>query len=243
MKKISKILTENGLTEKEAQTYLALVEMRETSAYALSQRTGVKKATTYVVLEKLMQKGLVLKTPYSKSWRFRAKEPKEYVEEKEKSLRALSSVVPVLTNMLSGGVSDGITIYTFDGLENIKNGLWYGLDEAEDFVAFFASGHKASSELIELCLEWNDELAERGIESRVIAPEHESLKIFRDNDERHLRKTKILPFNSYPSETSVEVHTHFIRILNMSVPQVVIIENDNLATVLRNIFEMVWSSR
>lgn len=50
-----------GLNEKEAKVYTALLQLGRVSAYSVSEKSGLKKPTTYVVLGELVKKGLVSK--------------------------------------------------------------------------------------------------------------------------------------------------------------------------------------
>jgi sugar-specific transcriptional regulator TrmB len=53
------LLEKIGLTEKEAQTYLANLETGTSVAGAIAKRTKLNRCTTYCILDKLIQKGLV----------------------------------------------------------------------------------------------------------------------------------------------------------------------------------------
>src|SRR3989338_647839 len=55
----AKILTEIGLTQKESEVYLALVELGSSSASNIIQKTGFHRAVVYDLLERLIEKGLV----------------------------------------------------------------------------------------------------------------------------------------------------------------------------------------
>jgi HTH-type transcriptional regulator, sugar sensing transcriptional regulator len=48
-----------GLTEKEAMVYLASLELGESSVQKIAQKAKVNRATTYVILEQLLAKGVV----------------------------------------------------------------------------------------------------------------------------------------------------------------------------------------
>jgi sugar-specific transcriptional regulator TrmB len=57
---VSIILREYGLTEKELELYLKLVEKGRLTAYALAKETKIHKSTCYDVLDKLIEKGFVV---------------------------------------------------------------------------------------------------------------------------------------------------------------------------------------
>ena len=45
-----------GLNEKECAVYLALLQLGRASAYSVAQKSGLKKPTTYVILDELIEK-------------------------------------------------------------------------------------------------------------------------------------------------------------------------------------------
>lgn len=64
-----------GLTEKEAAIYLALLELGETPVAHIAKKSGLKRPTAYIVLEKLVQAGLAKEIKESIGSRFCANNP------------------------------------------------------------------------------------------------------------------------------------------------------------------------
>ena len=54
---IQEALRNFGLNDKEARVYVALLELGQTTAYAIAERSGLKRPTVYVILDDLRQKG------------------------------------------------------------------------------------------------------------------------------------------------------------------------------------------
>lgn len=48
-----------GLNEKEARVYLAALELGEASVQEIAQKSGVKRVTAHVAIEKLKTEGLL----------------------------------------------------------------------------------------------------------------------------------------------------------------------------------------
>ena len=57
--KITTILQEFGLDDKEVKVYISLVEKGELNAYTLAKITGIHRSTTYAILERLLAKGFI----------------------------------------------------------------------------------------------------------------------------------------------------------------------------------------
>jgi sugar-specific transcriptional regulator TrmB len=73
------LLVKLGLSEKEAQVYLAMLELAEDTAQNIAKKAGVNRATTYVIIEKLMQLGLASTVERGKKSMFIAESPTELV--------------------------------------------------------------------------------------------------------------------------------------------------------------------
>ena len=60
MENLGRKLEEIGLSEKEANVYLAILKVGRGTAYKIARLAGVKTPTTYLMLDDLLKKGLVL---------------------------------------------------------------------------------------------------------------------------------------------------------------------------------------
>jgi sugar-specific transcriptional regulator TrmB len=96
-------LLDIGFTENEASVYLAALELKEALASSIAKRAGVKRPTTYVLLECLQRKGLVSVVKKNGHFFFHVNHPCEFIEEEMdrteklfKSLKSLESGLPEL---------------------------------------------------------------------------------------------------------------------------------------------------
>lgn len=96
-------LLDIGFTENEANVYLAALELKEALASSIAKRAGVKRPTTYVLLEALREKGLVSSFKKNGHFFFRVNHPCEFIEGEMdrteklfKSLKNLESGLPEL---------------------------------------------------------------------------------------------------------------------------------------------------
>ncbi len=64
-----------GFSDKEARVYLALLELGSSPVQAVAQKAEVNRATTYVVLESLMKKGIVSTVEKGKKTHYAAENP------------------------------------------------------------------------------------------------------------------------------------------------------------------------
>src|SRR3989344_3806476 len=230
-----------GLNEKEAKVYMALLQLGRASAYSVSEKSGLKKPTTYVILGELVKKGLVSKVPRMRKQLFVAKSPDEFFALAEERLALAKKVLPELMAM-AGGDQPKVRSIFYEGLGGVRQALWYHLNEmnGRQFVGFYASPHEAADGFEELSIEWNKELRKKGIMIRGIVPDHPSLVEWRKRDSEYGHSMKIVSYESYSAVNSIEVGDTFVRILAFRDLQAVIIENPDVARTVRQIFKMVW---
>src|SRR3989339_2078604 len=84
-----KVLTNIGLTEKEATIYLSLLELSTASAFEISKKIKIPHSTVYVILSSLEKKGLITKYEQDKTAKFIAMGPNaliNFLEKKKKDI-------------------------------------------------------------------------------------------------------------------------------------------------------------
>lgn len=232
-----------GLNEKEAKVYTSLLGLGRASAYSVSEKSGLKKPTTYVILGDLIEKGLVLKVPRVRKQLFVAKSPDEFFALAEERLSLAKKALPELMAMALGKRPKMRSLF-YEGIHGVRQALWYRLREmrGQQFVGFYASPHEAEKEFEDLSVEWNNELLKQRVTIRGIVPDHPSLTEWRSRDSKYGHTMRIIPFERYSATNSIEVGDTFVRILAFRDLQAIIIENPDVARTVRQIFEMVWRS-
>src|SRR4030042_7104638 len=75
-----KKIQEIGLSEKESQIYIGLMELGEATVQQLAMKTGLNRATAYIILEELMQRCLISKINKQKKTYFTIEHPSQILE-------------------------------------------------------------------------------------------------------------------------------------------------------------------
>src|SRR4030042_6777720 len=90
-----KALLEIGLTQQEADTYLALLKLGGATATVLAKEIGIKRTTVYPILQSLAEKGCVF-VYFRKSKRFYyAQKPEKLVNLLAKKVEFFNSALPL----------------------------------------------------------------------------------------------------------------------------------------------------
>lgn len=97
-----------GLTKGEVRVYLALVELGTSTVGPIIDKSGVSSSKVYVILEKLIHKGLASKSFKNKTNLFHPQDPSrllDYLDNQQQALqersKSIATVLPMLLASLS----------------------------------------------------------------------------------------------------------------------------------------------
>ena len=233
-----------GLNEKEAKVYVALLQTGKATAYSVAKHSGLKKPTTYVILEDLIDKGIVNKVPRTKTMQYAAISPGDLFSiYKSRLENAEKEALPEL-KALSRGKEYKVRASYFEGMGGIKE-LYRRMFKAmagKEVVGFYAHQKDTSLELQQCWQELNEEIRKKYISRRAITTRHPSLGhyIKKETQKKYHVKLKALPEKKYNSNISVEMYKNFTQIISHRHLQGILIDNPDIAKVMKQIFELVW---
>jgi len=240
MNNILNSLIDLGLTDKEANLYIALLKNGKSTVLELSQITKLKRPTVYLILDSLREKSLILKIPYAKKSVFLAKEPDDFFRNvMDKTKKAHDSLYQIKSLQKK---EDRISVRYYEGEKGVEEALFYRMEELKntEIVGFFAKAENISPSLIKASHRWRETLKNNKIGLRGIAPEDETLKEFRRTDSALGQLFKSIPHESYSSNCSIDASNYFVRIVLYNVNQAILIENEEIVKTIKQIFEMKW---
>ncbi len=120
-------LTNLGLKDKEAAVYLACLELGPSPVQPIGRKAKVVRATTYVILDSLMNMGLVTKYKEGKKTLFSAETPRQLLrllERQEEVIKKkqhdIESILPEL-QMLTKAAGDNPSVRYFEGKEGLAS--------------------------------------------------------------------------------------------------------------------------
>ncbi len=239
-----------GLSEKEAKVYLAALELGSQTAQEVAKRAGVNRATTYVILQGLMRKGLASTFTKGKKTYFAAEPPEQLdhllrkqEEEIFEQRRDLEKMIPELRALFAH--ADGKPkVRFFEGYDGIRTMFeevtrtlprgaalaeFLALDEA--LAAFpnydtLASFHLQKRKLLARVIYTHREGGQNGM-----------------NDPAVGREARFVPAKEFPFAASILIIPAVDTIVLSSYRRGyagVIIDNSEIARSLLAIFEFFW---
>ncbi len=113
------VLNQIGLNTKEAQVYLGLLELGTATVHPIATKAGIKRPTTYLILEDLQKKGLISVVPREKKVMYTAESPEKLLHDLNKKQELIKRFMP---NMLAlyNAKKDKPQVLLFEGKEGIS---------------------------------------------------------------------------------------------------------------------------
>jgi hypothetical protein len=90
--------------------------------------------------------------------------------------------------------------------------------------------------------EFNLDRVKNNISAKTIIPNEKANRRWTDNPEKYLLNFKLAPKALYDSSVSIEIYKGFVQIVSYRYLQGIVIENQDVAEVLAQIFKMNWQA-
>lgn len=133
---INETLKQFGLDNREIKVYLALIQLGRAPVLDIAKKAGIKRPTTYLVLDDLIKKGLATKTLEKSKKIFIAESPEKLAEISQQRRRAITEIIPGLLTMYNVK-TDKPQLILYEGAEGIHQAYEIIAKEAKD-VWWFA---------------------------------------------------------------------------------------------------------
>jgi sugar-specific transcriptional regulator TrmB len=232
-----------GLSEKEARVYLALLELGRASAFSISLKSTLKRPTTYVILEQLMQKGFALKIPRARKHAFQAVPPEKCFSLASERLNFTADLLPEL-KALQKETEEKTSISYFKGVDGFKEAYDRILKNKREItsVAFYAHQENVPLELRKFWDELGRKFAGQKIIQKVIIPHDASVNEFLSqvavgNNKIHL---KALLADKFSSDVSIEIYGDMTLLASHKYMQASLIQDADVAQTMAQLFGLVW---
>ena len=224
MNEIVNSLKNIGLSEKESKVYLASLKFGEANVGDIAEEAGLKRPTTYVVLDELRKKGLVLKIPGAKKVIYKAKTPDELYEQSVSNVNEFEKFLPKLRAM-SPSKKPIKTLY-FEGVDGFKQAMYYRFKDLEDSTddGFFAKNDGLPSVVEDIFDKWNKDRQKIKLNVTGVTPEHPSTRRYMEKYKSFYTNVLLAPAEDYFSDISIEVTKEFVRIMDGHELKGIIIE-------------------
>ncbi|MBY0538716.1 hypothetical protein K2P47_04970 [Patescibacteria group bacterium] len=237
-------LIELGLTAKEAEVYLTLLQSGDATADQLAKTSKLNRSTTYVQIKSLTDHGLVSTFKRGKKTFFAAESPhnlQRILEQKKQHIAyqeaEVTELIPELLKLFGSSV-DRPVVRVFEGKEGLASMRNAILDEKPECILTvirYNQMQKVFSE--EEMVQYTKKRQGLGIESWVMYSyeEGEDFKPF------PLQKLKRIKSEELPFGSDMYIYNDTVAFASTSKQIVgVTITNPDIATTMRAMFLSLW---
>jgi HTH-type transcriptional regulator, sugar sensing transcriptional regulator len=240
------ILSSVGLSEGEAQLYLAGLQMGSGPASEYAKKTGINRITAYTMLEDLVKRG-----QFSVEKKMRAKwyvpvAPEEMSVEARKNADALERSLPELRS-LRGSHYRKPHVRFFDGWDGVRR-VYEDTLTAQSEILNFANSAVVRAFWPSYDEDYVAQRVKRKIRLRGIAPDDQVGRHVQGEDKKRLREIRLVPGKEFDFTNEINIYDHKVAIC--SFPDTakkanqnvfgIIIESKEVADTQKQIFEMAW---
>lgn len=246
------ILESIGMTKSEGKVYLALLDLGTSTVGPIVKKSGVAYSKVYILLDKLIEKGLVTYITKDKTKHFTASEPKklsEYFERirtaTEANKKQLDALIPKLEAKKHLFHDEEIAeVYEgYEGLKAIYDDSLSRLGKGDEVIVLGASSGKYSDEkkYADFFQRINSIRLKKGIKYRIIY--NESLR--NSAAAKIWQKSKFTEVRFLLDETQGSVNIQGDRILiiywTADGPKIFTVKSRIVTDSFRKYFEALWS--
>ena len=235
------LLTSLGLSEKESALYLALLELGAADVSEIARKSGVKRSTSYLLLDSLAAKGFV-SLQEAAGRQYKAEDPQKLLAQEKNRFVQLEKALPGLLGLASSSANKPGTRF-FTGIEGIKAVYEESLLQPSGTEILSIGNAEAVEAAIDDFVNWYImRRVSHNLPMRSIIPATvEGLKTA-ERDPEELRETRILEPNEFTEPVEVMIYGHKIAAVSFVENELigVIIESAVLASVHRQLFEVMW---
>ena len=235
-------LEEFGLNKNESAVYLALLQLGPSAVLAIARHTALKRSTVYLILDSLIEKGLVVVVPKEKKKLFLALPPSRLEEELDRKSNLIRQALPELSALYrSETAKPSIKFFeSSEGMLNVYREITKRSDIKEIMTFFsFEAIPKKFDENYELFIKL---IKERRVQVRDIisAPpaRHFYFEQLKHASNYHVR---LAPKESKFSSDTI-LYGNKIAIFSFKKHFALIIESDDVANSFKSLFELAWQS-
>ena len=237
---LQKTLQNFGLNDKEAKIYLACLELGSASAPKLSEAAELPKSTTYGILDKLKQKGLVTLFHKKRIRHFTAEDPTRAIETAKDKVDLLEQVSSQLRGMW-GQAKNRPAVRFYQGKEGMVSILKDVLSEAKEMLSFSSPGDLFAT-LDDYFPQFVRERTKRKILVKAILLDSPKARERKKLGPSELREVRIFPAQ-YQHNAIVFMWGDKIAMFSLKKELVaLVVESKELSQAFRAMFGFMWDS-
>lgn len=234
-----------GFTAKEANVYLALLELGPSTATQIARKALINRTTSYDILQSLASDGLVNLIGETKIQKYAAESPQRVVKffegKVKKSKLQFEKATRLLPQLLSiYNIKEKPKVKFYEGVEGMQNAFEDTLNASKEILAYAVGEDIFKSMTEKYVRNYFKRRVAKKISVRVIAPDTPESRSVTVNDAKELRVSLLVPKNRFYFSIEMNIYNNKIMIASWREKFAIIIESEEIAEAQKKIFELAW---
>lgn len=235
------MLTDVGLSENEAATYLALLGLGTTTVGPVVKESRQPWSTCYSALESLVEKGFASYKVVSNKRYFTAASPDRFREMLEERVGVFGKILPELLAMEKKGEKrEEVSVFIgYGGMRAVYERLLKIEKPGQEHVCFGIGGGTLSPKVLSFFGDWDRRRADKKVVCKMVISEDAREYI---DQAKVLRYTEIRTVpKDYAAHVTIDAYADMSIIsLWTEQPYFISIESDKFANAFRAFFNAFW---
>ena len=241
------LLTDIGLTKSEIAIYFALLDLGDSTTGPIIKKAGIASGKAYLILDKLILKGLVTHVIKSGTKHYQAKDPErllDYLKDKEQDLKdkeeKLKEIIPKLKSKYEQEKYKPIAeVYEGDkGFRTFYDGILRELKNGES-IDILGVPKEANEKFETYLLNWNKKRIESGIKMRILYNRN-SKEFGKKREKMKLTEVRYMRPELETPSWIVILKDYVVNINVHGTPVCFLIKNKESSISYKQYFEYIW---
>lgn len=239
-------LKDIGLSEKESDVYLSLLEQGACSVTEIAKNTHIQRAQVYEVLESLREKDLTHTNLRGKRKTYYASAPEQLRHILNDKLALLDDALPELMTLSNSGDTKPIMRYV-EGVSGIKE-IYLASAEAQEKELYAFVGVESLTQRSKALQDFWDGAFQKkrkknGVLGRIIVPDNPAGKAFQKKDKTNGRESRLVPSSQYNFPAEMLVYDDVVVFISYTKDEefALSVESKAIAKTVKMIWQIVWN--
>ncbi len=242
------LLADIGLTKSEIAVYFALLELGSSTTGPIIKKAGIASGKAYLVLDRLVLKGLVTHVVAGGRKYYQAKDPErllDYLKEKEIDIKKkgeeLRGILPKLKAQYEEKKYKPIA-EVYEGVKGFKTFYDWTLKELKkgDCISIMGVPMSANEKFQAFLLEWNKRRVVLGIKMRIIY-NHDCREFGALREKMKLTEVRYMN-QQFETPAWIDVFKDYVVTINVhGTPVCFLIKDKESAESYLKYFEILWA--
>jgi sugar-specific transcriptional regulator TrmB len=242
-----KTLTEFGLGEKEAKTYIALLELEIAGVQEIAKAAKLNRSSTYVTLESLKNRGLVSVSEDKKVRQYIATPPDAILRTAEDATNTQSNLQRKIENILPEmkalyrGTRKKPSVKVYEGSQGIINVFRDTFTAKEKLIRIFSSTAMTEKILPRYMIEYVKKRYEIGLKMRGIHPRNKMYSELSRIIPKGFDEAIDIPESSSKFSADLAIYDNKVGYISNEYDGLgILIESKEMADVMKGIFDLAF---